>query len=268
MDTLVRGVLNILGEYDERITIRHLFYRCANAGLIEKSENAYNSLRGHLVKWRREKIIPYSAFIDSTRWHYGMDTFDNLDEYLHHAAASYRLNLWAHADYFPEVWVEKDAIASMVSRIASEWNLRVFVSRGDCSISALYDAAMTFKAHRAQGKTPVILYLGDHDERGVDIPRKIERNLKKDFNCDVALVRVAVNEDHIHTYNLPTRPPKNPGEVKFAVEIDALPPAHLRALLVKQIEGLIDPDQLLRMKDIESGEQETIRQTAINRKTN
>ena len=119
MDHLLSGVLTILGEYDERITIRHLFYRCANAGLIDKSENAYAALRGHLVKWRRSKEIPYSAFIDGTRWHYGADTFNDLGEYLRHAAAGYRLNLWAEADYYPEVWVEKDAIASIVAGIAS-----------------------------------------------------------------------------------------------------------------------------------------------------
>ena len=54
MQKLFSGVVSILGEYDESISIRHLFYRCANSGLIDKSEKAYNSLRSHLVKWRKK----------------------------------------------------------------------------------------------------------------------------------------------------------------------------------------------------------------------
>lgn len=266
MKNLLDGVLNILGEYDERITVRHLFYRCANAGLIEKTAQEYNSLRGHLVKWRRAKVIPYSSFIDGTRWHYGAQTFNDLGEYLRHAAASYRLNLWAESDFYPEVWVEKEAVASMVLGIAQEWNLKVFVARGDASMSSLADAAEAFLHHQAQHKTPIILYLGDYDENGLAIPKTIERNLWKDHGCRVELRRVAINQEHVRQYNLPTRPPKGArrGEaVDGAVDIDAMKPATLRALLTEHIESLIDYNHLVRLKAVEEAERETLRQLEI-----
>jgi hypothetical protein len=266
MDSLLQSVLNILGEYNERISIRHLFYRCANAGLIEKTESAYNQLRGHLVKWRRAKVIPYRAFIDGTRWHYGADVFNNLGEYVKHAASAYRLNLWAESEYYPEVWVEKEAVASMVYGIACEWNLKVFVARGDASMSSLADAAETFNHHRSKGKIPVILYLGDYDENGLAIPKTIQSNLMRDHDCAVHLIRVTVNQDHILEYNLPTRPPKGDrrGEsVKYAVDIDTMRPAAIRDLLDAEIEKLIDHDQLIRLKAIEEMEQETLRNTRI-----
>jgi len=266
MQSLLDGVINILGEYNERITIRHLFYRCANAGLIDKTTEEYNSLRGHLVRWRRARVIPYNAFIDGTRWHYGAETFNDLGEYIRHAAASYRLNLWSESDYYPEIWVEKEAIASMVYGIAKEWNLKVFVARGDASMSSLADAAETFDAHRSEGKFPIILYLGDYDENGLAIPKTIERNLWNDHGCDVEMRRVAINEMHVSEYNLPTRPPKGNrrGEsVKHAVDIDAMKPATIRELLSEQIEMLIDYAQLVRLKAVEEAEKETLRQLRI-----
>jgi hypothetical protein len=266
MEDLLKGILTILGEYNERVSIRHLFYRCANAGLIDKTENAYNSLRGHLSKWRRAKIIPYSKFVDGTRWHYGADVFNSLGEYLNHAASSYRLNLWETSDYYPEVWVEKEAIAAMVSRIVQHWNIKVFVGRGDASMSALADAGETFNYYRKAGKIPIILYLGDYDETGLAIPKTIQNNLMKDHDCEVELRRVTVNREHIFQYDLPTRPPKGKRrgeEIDMAVDIDAMPPAMIRELLEQQIHKLIDHDEFARLKNIEAMEQETLKNLSL-----
>lgn len=261
MEELFSGVLSILGEYDERISIRHLFYRCANAGLIEKTESAYGQIRGHLVKWRKQKRIPFSAFIDGTRYHYGADTFNNLGEYMRHCAATYRLNLWRRSRYYVEVWVEKEAVAASISNIAQEWNLRTFVCRGDPSLSSLADAANTFNAHRKAGYKPVILYLGDYDESGLAIPKKFTETFLEHHDCEVELNRVGINEDHIRRFNLPTRPAKGNrrGEaIESAVDIDAMKPADVREILVHEIGAYIDPWILEQMRKTEAAERETL----------
>ncbi len=261
MADLFSGVVNILGEYDERISIRHLFYRCANAGLIEKTENAYGQLRGHLVKWRKERLIPFSAFSDGTRYYYGQDVFNNLGEYIQHCATFYRLNLWQHSDYYVQIWVEKDAIGAAVDRLAREWNLLTFICRGDPSLSALADAAETFKRKRTSGYKSVILYLGDYDESGLAIPKTIRDTFRNHFDCDVEVIRVGVNGDHIKRYDLPTRPAKGNrrGEsVEFAVDIDAMKPGDIRELLKKEIETFIDPLLIESMRRVESMERETL----------
>ena len=261
MAELFSGVVNILGEYKEPISIRHLFYRCANCGLIEKSEKDYNSLRSHLVKWREQRLIPFDNFIDGTRYHYGRETFNDLGEYLRHCAAAYRLNLWKYSDHFIEVWTEKDAIAAAVNSIAREWNLKTFVCRGDPSMSSLDSCAGTFNSYRDAGYAPVILYLGDYDESGLAIPKTIREKLRTNHDCEVELIRVGINEDHIRRFDLPTRPAKGDrrGEsIEYAVDIDAMKPADLREILAKEIESFIDPDQLERMKGIEEAERETL----------
>lgn len=258
---LFSGVINILGEYDEPISIRHLFYRCANCGLIEKSEKAYNSLRSHLVKWREQRLIPFDNFIDGTRYHYGRKPFNDLGEYIRHCAASYRLNLWKDSDYYLEVWTEKDAIAAAVHRIAQEWNLQTFVCRGDPSMSSLASCAETFNEYRDAGYKPVILYLGDYDESGLAIPKTIREKLWKNHDCEVDLIRVGINEDHILRFNLPTRPAKGDrrGEsIEYAVDIDAMKPADLREILAREIDSFIDAWSLQQMRATESAERETL----------
>jgi hypothetical protein len=268
MAGLLSGVTDILDEYDEAISIRHLFYRCANSGLIEKTEKSYNTFRSHLVRWREQRIIPFNNFIDGTRYHYGTDCFNDLGEYLRHCAAGYRRNLWQYADHYVEVWTEKDAIAAAVNRIAQNWNLLTFVCRGDPSMSSLHSCATTFNAHRRNGKQPVILYLGDYDESGLAIPKTIRKKLITNHDCEVEVIRVGINEDHIKTFSLPTRPPKGDrrGEsINRAVDIDAMKPEHLRQILAHEIESFIDPWALEKMREVERLERETLRSVSIDK---
>jgi len=268
MQELFSGVVSILGEYDEPISIRHLFYRCANSGLIEKTEKAYNSLRAHLVKWREQRLIPFDNFIDGTRYHYGRKCFNDLGEYLQHCEASYRLNLWQDSDRYIEVWTEKDAIAAAVSRIAQEWNLLTFVCRGDPSMSSLASCASTFNDYRDAGHIPTILYLGDYDESGLAIPKTIREKLRTNHDCEVELIRVGINEDHITRFNLPTRPAKGDrrGEsIEYAVDIDAMKPADLRDILAHEIDSFIDPWTLQQMRTIEAAQRETLKTTNLEK---
>ena len=69
MDLLLDSIQTILAGEQDQITIRHLFYRLVGLGVIEKTEQAYKLLCGHLSKWRRSEEIPWNAFADNTRWH-------------------------------------------------------------------------------------------------------------------------------------------------------------------------------------------------------
>jgi len=262
LQDLLDRVLTILGEYTERITIRHLFYRLASIGIVAKSEKGYKNLCSHLTKWRRSGSLSMGAFIDSTRWHYGTNGYANAtDGMLALARNSYRLNLWQNTEVYAEVWTEKEAVASMVHSVAQEWVLPTFVCRGDSSISSLHDAAVTFRAAEMDGRTPTIIYLGDFDEVGIDIPKKIQENLSKDHGVEVNLLRVAVNEWQIGLWNLPTRPPKGIKRGKAisrAVEVDVLSPSQIRALVTDCIESLVDVNQLEAMRAIEAEEKKTV----------
>src|SRR5215469_3270788 len=59
MAELLDGMLAIVMEEESQITIRHLFYRLVGLRIIEKTEQAYKSLCGHLSRWRKSGDVPW-----------------------------------------------------------------------------------------------------------------------------------------------------------------------------------------------------------------
>mgnify|MGYP001021886720 CR=1 FL=1 len=92
LQSLLDSTLEILSEYQERITVRHLFYRLVSAGLIEKTEAANKLLDYHLVKWREAKAIPWDVFSDGLRVRHGHETYDTLEAAISDLELHYRLN--------------------------------------------------------------------------------------------------------------------------------------------------------------------------------
>lgn len=269
MDGLLILCQQVIDGYEEKITIRHLFYRLAGMRAIEKSEEGYKNLCGHLSKWRKQRKIAFNAFIDGTRWHYGVTTYDDAQDALADSVRGYRKNLWDTQECHVEVWAEKDAIASIVHPISDTWGLKTFICRGFASISSLYNAAEIFNAKRRQGKIPHILYLGDHDPSGKAIDEAISKAWR-DFGVEQPIFkRVAVLPEHIDQYNLMTRPVKASdtrarGWQGGCVEVDTLTPAQLRSLLEKELESLVDPFQWEQTKRIERAESDALGQILAN----
>ena len=101
----------------------------------------------------------------------------------------------------------------------------------------VWDAAQLAK--RA-GKPVVVLQVGDYDNSGLDMMRDAEKRLRAmAAPLPVRFVRVAVKPEHIAKYDLPTRPQKEDKRgliaVEEAVEIDAMDPDVVQALLVREL---------------------------------
>ena len=105
-----------------------------------------------------------------------------------------------------------------------------------------------------QGKPTFIYYFGDHDPSGVHIDPKIEADLRTfaaefDPRTEIHFRRVAVTRDQIEEWGLPTRPPKRSDSRSRtfegdSVEVDAIPPAQLRALVERCIAQHVDVEAL------------------------
>jgi len=246
------------------LQLRHLFYRISSLGLIEKIEEEYAKLSGYTMKWRRLGLIPWSAFVDSTRWYHGVRTFDDLSESLENSKQCYRRNLWQSQKAYVEIWTEKEAIAAISQQAAEPFGVPVFPMRGFASGSALFTIAQQIKYYQSIEKEVYIYYLGDHDPSGRCIDESIVRNLKEDHGVEFNFKRIAVTPAQISEYNLPTRPTKksDPRARKFAgesVEIDAIPPHTIRNLINDCIVRHITPQEWQREKETEAMEAETLK---------
>ena len=262
---MLDAIVAILKAEADQITIRHLYYRLTGQHVIPKTEAAYKGLCSHLSKWRRTGKVEWSAFADNTRWHIKHRTYGSVDDALRNTVQNYRRDLWDTQPFYIEVWVEKDAMASIVAGKANQWGVPVFVCRGFASLSSLYAAAATFRAATEAGKKVIIYHLGDYDPSGVAAGESILKAFRDDFKVDLDFVRAAVTEEQIERLNLPTRPTKTTDtrarnwSGTACVELDTMPPSEIRKIVESCIIRHIDSREWGMLEKTEELERETLR---------
>lgn len=255
-----QALLDILAAM-KPMTVRQVFYQATVRNLVEKSEAGYTKVQTDLVQMRRNRLLPYDWLADNTRWQRKPVTFDSVEEALYDTAHLYRKALWTNADAYVEVWLEKDALAGVVTPITAAYDVPLMVSRGYASLSFLHSAAEYIRSR----DVPVYIYhLGDFDPSGVNAGEKIEQTLRE-MAPDAAIhfERLAVTFDQVTQWELPTRPTKasdtrskNFGNI--SVELDAIAPDELRALVQEAIERHLPAEQMRILKAAEQSERALI----------
>lgn len=147
------------------------------------------------------------------------------------AASQFRIDKWRGQAVYPEVWIEKGALAGVIEGVCTQLDVPYFSCRGYTSSSEMWGAAQRLLDHQRAGRAPLILHLGDHDPSGKDMTR------------DVA-DRLALNMDQIEHYG----PPPNPAKLtdaradayiaEFGLsswELDALEPRVIADLIERAI---------------------------------
>jgi hypothetical protein len=235
--------------------------------LIEKTEGEYKqTVIRLLVDMRRSGEIPYEWIADNTRWMRKPKTHYSAAVALEEFANAYRRDLWVVQPVYVEVWCEKDALAGVLFDVTRKWDVPLMVSRGFSSLSFLHSAAENIEAH--EGKTAYLYYFGDHDPSGRAIDRVIERTLGELApDSSIAFKRVAVTEDQIEEWNLPTRPTKTSDSRSKnfrgrSVEVDAIPPDTLRSIAEECITRHLDDDVYNAIRGTEQVERETLKSYA------
>ena len=108
-------------------------------------------------------------------------------------------------------------------------------------------------------------YLGDHDPSGQDAARAIEETLREMApEAEIHFERLAVTPTQIARWRLPTRLTKttdsrSKGFGDVSVELDAIPPGHLRDLVQTAIERHLPPERYAVLKVAERAEQSLLR---------
>ena len=243
---------------DHPMTVRQLFYRLVSVGAIPKTENEYKGTVGRLLlRLRREGAIPYGWIADNTRWVRKPRTHRGLYDVLRQTAETYRRPLWDAQPVYVEIWCEKDALAGVLYEETEPWAVPLMVCRGFASESYIYAAA---EAIRAQAKPAYLYLLTDHDPSGLAIAHDVGRRIRGFLPAtEVHVERIAVTEDQIERWQLPTRPTKrgdsrSKGFHGASVDVDAIPSGQLRALVRESITQHIDwiaYDRLMATEDAE-----------------
>jgi hypothetical protein len=258
----IRTAIYQLLEAEQPMTVRQVFYRLVSLGAIRKTETEYKATVCRLLsEMRRDGSIPFGWIADNTRWMRKPSTFNSLDHILRSAAETYRRATWTNQSVYVEIWLEKDALSGVLWDVTSEWDVPLMVTRGYPSLSFLYEAAA---AIRQRQRSVYLYYPGDHDPSGVDIPRKVEADLREfATGAEIHFERIAVQPWQIEEWHLPTRPTKQSDSRSSSfegesVEVDAIPPQKLREMVGERITRHIDYHAYNQLLRIENQERKTL----------
>lgn len=261
------AILEVMDEYD-RMSVRQLFYQLVSRGYIDKTERGYKRVCDASVQIRLSGELPYHKVVDGHRERRKTFAHDGLHQALESAADMYRRNYWINQPRHIEVWSEKDALSGVIHPICDRYGVTYVAARGFPSLSIRYQSSREFLRI---GKPVTVFYFGDHDASGCKISDNLQAELGQ-FGADVTVTRMALEPQQIQHFRLPTRPGKQSDSrhAEFAsrygdasVELDALPPNVLTALVEDAILSEIDIDAWERMEETEMLERRTLQSLAM-----
>jgi hypothetical protein len=220
-----------------------------------KSDNAYDKVINLTVTCRLGGIIPLDSILDDTDL-LGTQQFDEpIESYLIGETYGYRSNWFEYQPYYIECWLEKRAMSRIFSPITDNYGVYLSVSGRYPSLAQVKSAIDRFESY---DQPKVILYFGDLDPTGKDMPRYLNDTFPELDCADVAIEEITVNVPDVEELDLPTIPLKTGDtrlewytdtfRVDYGVEIDALPPTILRQKIQDAIAEYLDLNELEQKK--------------------
>lgn len=281
-DQLLAAALRVASLYNGNLTLRQLYYRLLALGHISLGEDpsedkgkAYKRFGGIIADARLRGDFPFEWLLDRTR-DVQPGSFKTNKVVVPTALAEAEKEIltaperlllrsrWWGQETLVSVWVEKEALAGVFEKPCRDTGVSWFVCRGYPSLSSLYDwvkymdecCRLNTSVHEL-----VILYFGDHDPDGWEIPRSAHRRV-----CEIAelyshefqnifyprLERVAFNMDQILAFDPPSFGAKvsssryaayvEEHDTKEAWELDALEPDELDRMIRDNVMRHFDRD--------------------------
>lgn len=176
---------------------------------------------------------------------------------------SYHLNRWENQPYYPEVFIEKKALEGVFYKPCMMQRVALGACKGYPSLTFLHDAMLRFRRAERRGQQPIIIYFGDYDPSGEDIPRALKENIIN-LGCEsIEVRRICLVERQVIDWKLPPAPTKvtDSRSVNWdglgQVELDAVKPEKLIELLNQAIDDIFDYSLYDELNMRETVERET-----------
>lgn len=266
------------------LTLRQLYYQLVAAAVIPNADESYKRLGDTLGDARLAGEFDMDLLVDrgrnarpSKQHECKLDVDVALGEAGHYLQAlphwSITVDRWFGQQNYVSVWVEKEALAGVFEKPCDDLGVGFFACKGYPSHSALWQWLQKLEEAYQISKDPVtddegndldvlpideavVLYFGDHDPDGWQIPRSAEETvntLARVHGLDIPPIRfgrVALLMSQIKKYNPPPFPAKTTSSryagyfaehgIKDAWELDALSPRVLDALIRTNVANYWD----------------------------
>jgi len=172
----------------------------------------------------------------------------------------YSRNLMQGQPHHVEIMLEKNALRSIIEKVAQDYCIPVTTGRGYSSYSPRHDL---YKRFKQSGKNKLILLmLTDFDPDGEAIAASFARSMRDDFGLkNICPIKVVLTSEDVAKHSLPSdldAKPSSPNYKRFiaqfgskAVELDAAPVELLQSKLREAIASVLDVDEFNAQIDLE-----------------
>lgn len=254
---MIKRVNSILAEYAAqgfRLSLRQLYYQLVSRDVIPNNTRSYKNLGSLVSDARQAGFVDWDMIEDRNRETVIPPAWASPAHIIEAAARQFKIDLWEDQPWHVEVMVEKDALSGVLQPVCYELRIGLTANKGYSSSSTMYEIGRRIERKLRNGKSVLVLYLGDHDPSGIDMTRDVEDRLEmyaehflKVDTFDVQ--RLALNWDQIKKWNPPENPAKE-SDSRFAVyverfgdsswELDAVEPGELANLVREATQAVID----------------------------
>ena len=270
------NILDVLGRSEPPITIRNIYYQLLTFHGWPKDRNAYHHVSRDMKSLREDGEVPFDYIIDSSRAPVGFTADRNRTA--EHAVAEAAANAqpitspWAEHGIRPQLWVESASAGGNLIRTADEYQVSLWQSRGQSSITFIRQAVLDGPTH--------IGMMVDRDTAGMRIAAAIETTMS-DYTADMRIYDetdiidedrrpgfaepptfdfLAVTTEQIEELNLESHPDAKTGEPKWELESIAAP--QLRQIAAEWLENLLPPNGWAEYQQRRTTAENELRQVA------
>jgi hypothetical protein len=266
---ITENAIEIVSRYEKGIlTIRGLHYQLVSIGMTNDLRH-YKRVVSAMIEARWNGLIDFDAFSYNDREMIGNTQYEEVQleseiekgkRQVRAWMESYSKNRWQNQPYYPEILIEKKALQGVFEKVCHRNDVALGACKGYPSLTFLNEATGRFREAENAGKIPVIIYFGDYDPSGEDIPRSIKENIIR-LGCEsIEVRRIALMHEQVIAWNLPPAPVKV-GDSRSAnwdgigqVELDAVKPEKLQKLCQDAIESIFDEELYRELKEAEERE--------------
>lgn len=252
----------IVESYSGGLTLRALHYRLVAAGMTNDIAH-YKKVVHVMTQARWSKEVAFDAFVDHERTTLGNTEYEETTVEQKVGSAKHQIKAWANAysknrwenqPIYPEVFIEKKALQGVFETPCNELGVALNPCKGYPSLTFLHDCKNRFDEAIEIGKEPIILYFGDYDCSGEDIPRSIAENLSR-MGTDIRVKRIALMKHQVVKWKLPPAPTKQTDsrgrtwDGLGQVELDAVEPRKIAKLCEDAINSVFDTSLFTELED-------------------
>lgn len=266
---IIDNSVEIISRYDPgELTIRGLHYQLVAIGMTNTITH-YKRVVAAMISARWDDVVEFEAFSDHDRAMIGETKSEVTDletsiedgkEAIKSWMTLYFKNRWENQPNYVEVFIEKKALQGVFQKSCTRAGVALGACKGYPSLTFLKESSLRFVSAVERGKNPIILYFGDYDPSGEDIPRSIKENLIRMGCPEIEVRRILLMKNQVIKYKLPPAPVKE-GDSRSAkwdglgqVELDALAPEIIQNICLESVYQVFDDELFDELKEIEETE--------------